>query len=318
MICTAVTTICGVWLAYGEPPNLIMKANLDPHLDNEFFLVYCAPSRACRLPRRCVAASTPASRPAHRHRGMDVLDANVADVRFLQADRHGEVLTPVELVEGHAGPVGDAAASSPGFAAGEPLGLALMRENVPEPPRTLLLGHFVSEELADGLDRHYVLDAAGQYDDAFQAELAVDEVVARWPDDAGAQLIGGAGDDSLRRAAHRSTGSTTEIPLFLASFAGFPPRFQPSALIPRMRALALREARPIRGILLPVPAVRLDYPADGAGFFDRMQAGSRRPRSARPQSTSRSCSSWDRRCLSAILDNNIVADFASRGLPAST
>ena len=28
MVCTAVTTICGVWLAYGEPPNLIMKANL--------------------------------------------------------------------------------------------------------------------------------------------------------------------------------------------------------------------------------------------------------------------------------------------------
>ena len=30
MVCTAVTTICGVWLAYGEPPNLIMKANLYP------------------------------------------------------------------------------------------------------------------------------------------------------------------------------------------------------------------------------------------------------------------------------------------------
>src|SRR5262249_12528938 len=33
MVCTAVTTICGVWLAYGEPPNLIMKSNLAPHLD---------------------------------------------------------------------------------------------------------------------------------------------------------------------------------------------------------------------------------------------------------------------------------------------
>jgi Na+/H+ antiporter NhaD/arsenite permease-like protein len=44
MVCTAVTTICGVWLAYGEPPNLIMKANLDPHLGSLFFLVYCAPA----------------------------------------------------------------------------------------------------------------------------------------------------------------------------------------------------------------------------------------------------------------------------------
>ena len=39
MVCTAVTTICGVWLAYGEPPNLIMKANLHPHLGNAFFLL---------------------------------------------------------------------------------------------------------------------------------------------------------------------------------------------------------------------------------------------------------------------------------------
>src|SRR4029077_3778490 len=34
MVCTVVTTVCGMWLAYGEPPNLIMKANLYPHLGN--------------------------------------------------------------------------------------------------------------------------------------------------------------------------------------------------------------------------------------------------------------------------------------------
>lgn len=44
MVCTRVTTICGIWLAYGEPPNLIMKANLYPHIDNAFFLRYCAPA----------------------------------------------------------------------------------------------------------------------------------------------------------------------------------------------------------------------------------------------------------------------------------
>src|SRR5204863_5390530 len=38
IVCTAVTTICGVWTAYGEPPNLIMKANLYPLLTNAFFL----------------------------------------------------------------------------------------------------------------------------------------------------------------------------------------------------------------------------------------------------------------------------------------
>ena len=44
MVCTTVTTVCGIWLAYGEPPNLIMKANLYPHIDNAFFLRYCAPA----------------------------------------------------------------------------------------------------------------------------------------------------------------------------------------------------------------------------------------------------------------------------------
>ena len=50
MVCTTVTTICGIWLAYGEPPNLIMKANLYPRLGNAFFLIYCAPiAIACYL-----------------------------------------------------------------------------------------------------------------------------------------------------------------------------------------------------------------------------------------------------------------------------
>src|SRR5207245_1466670 len=43
VVCTAITTICGVWTAYGEPPNLIMKANLFPHLGNGFFLAYGVP-----------------------------------------------------------------------------------------------------------------------------------------------------------------------------------------------------------------------------------------------------------------------------------
>src|SRR5204863_489009 len=109
MLCTAVTTICGVFSAYGEPPNLIMKANLAPHLGNDFFLYYCGPVAV-------VSYFVVAWQLRRRLRGgridvdaMDVIDANVADVRFLQATRHGEVLTPVELIEGHAAALGDAA-----------------------------------------------------------------------------------------------------------------------------------------------------------------------------------------------------------------
>ena len=102
MVCTTVTTICGIWLAYGEPPNLIMKANLYPRLGNAFFLIYCAPVAIAsylvvarhirkRLRGRQVNLDT-----------MDVIDANAEDVRFLQATRHSEVVTPVELIEDHA------------------------------------------------------------------------------------------------------------------------------------------------------------------------------------------------------------------------
>ena len=101
MVCTAVTTICGVWTAYGEPPNLIMKANLYPNLDNAFFLYYGVPV--------AVASFVAIAWQLRRRLGnlhvdldnLDVLDANAEDVRFLQASRHGEVMTPVELIEGH-------------------------------------------------------------------------------------------------------------------------------------------------------------------------------------------------------------------------
>src|SRR5207247_3812462 len=107
---------------------------------------------------------------------MDVIDANAEDGRFLQATRHGEVMTPVELVEGHAPDLdGRADGVIERLRHGESLGLALVHEDVEVGTRRLLLGHFVSDELADGLDRHYLYDAAGRYEAALGAELAVDE-----------------------------------------------------------------------------------------------------------------------------------------------
>jgi Na+/H+ antiporter NhaD/arsenite permease-like protein len=44
MMSTVVTTVCGMWMAYGEPPNLLMKANLSPVLDDAYFLRYCLPA----------------------------------------------------------------------------------------------------------------------------------------------------------------------------------------------------------------------------------------------------------------------------------
>ena len=66
MVCTTVTTVCGIWLAYGEPPNLIMKANLYPHIDNAFFLRYCAPGGRRLLSGDCLEFTQETARRAHR------------------------------------------------------------------------------------------------------------------------------------------------------------------------------------------------------------------------------------------------------------
>ena len=244
MVCTTVTTICGVWLAYGEPPNLIMKANLYPLLGNAFFLLYCAPIAVVSY---LVMARHLRKQLRGQHvdlAAMDVVDANAEDVRFLQAARHGEVLTPVELVEDNAAELG--ATTEPilhRLRSGDSLGIALVREHVPEVTRKKLLGHFVSEDLADSLDRHYVLDAAGDHEGALRAEKAIDDVLPTLSRvRRRAQIIGALALIPFvgLLIAH---GAVHSLPLFPASLAAFAVALFGIAQMPKMLSLALREAR---------------------------------------------------------------------------
>jgi hypothetical protein len=315
-ICTTVTTVCGVWLAYGEPPNLIMKANLHPYLGGTFFLRYCAP----------IAIATYLVVVRHLRKAlagqrinldmMDVLDANAEDVRFLQATRHGEVLTPVELVEGHARYLGNKAE---GVIArirnGTSLGTALVQEKVPLETRQELLGHYVSEELADSLDRHYVLDSEGDDEGAMLAEQWVDDTLAAAAQlRRRAQLIGALAliPFVIMLVVH---GMYHAVPLFLASLAGFAVAFVGIAGIPRMRALALREAwHEYAEYYFLFPLFLSITLLTQAGFFDRMEnliQEGLRTLGPYPVAWLQFMGST---FLSAILDNNVVADFASRAL----
>jgi hypothetical protein len=316
MVCTAVTTICGVWTAYGEPPNLIMKANLYPLLTNGFFLYYGAPVAiasyamvAWHLRKRLTGRQINLDE-------MDVLDANAEDVRFLQASRHGEVMTSIELVEGHAPMLGRfTQAVIARIQHGESLGLALVHEDVPVDVRRLLLGHFVSDELADGLDRHYLYEAAGRHEEAFRAELAVDEVLA--------SMAG------VRRRAQRIGALSlipfiallvvhavnNDVPLFLASFAGFIAALPAIGRLPKMRALALKEAKlEYAEYYFLFPLFLSITLLTSAGFFDVMQTLVANGIAALGQAHVAFLQFLGSTFLSAILDNNIVADFASRGL----
>jgi Na+/H+ antiporter NhaD/arsenite permease-like protein len=316
MVCTAITTICGVFTAYGEPPNLIMKSNLYPYLGNWFFLVYGTPVAVASYLVIAWHLRKRLDGPHVDLDALDVLDARAADVRFLQATRHGQVFTPVELIEGHADDLKEKAGGVlRRLQGGESLGLALVHEEVPEDTRRLLLGHYVSEELADGLDRHYEYDAAGLYEEAFRAELAVDEVLEAMADvRKRAQRIGALA--LLPFIAMLVVHTVYEqVPLFLASFAGFLAALPGIARLPRMRGLALEEAR------LEYAEYYFLFPLflgitllTNAGFFDLMQSAIAAGIATLGQGHVAFAQFLGSTFLSAILDNNIVADFASRGL----
>jgi hypothetical protein len=316
MVCTAVTTICGVWFAYGEPPNLIMKANLSPYLTNAFFLLYCAPIGVASY--LVVAWQLRGRLGGQRIKldEMDVVDANVEDVRFLQASRHGEVLIPVELVEDFSGELdGRADAIIARLRNGEPLGLALVHEDVEVGARRMLLGHYVTDELADGLDRHYLYLAAEDYESAFMAEQTVDEVLASMAKvRQRAQRIGALAlvPFIAMLIVH---GIWEEVPLFLSSFAGFAAALPAVWSIPKMRRLALRETK------LEYAEYYFLFPLfvsitllTSAGFFNAMQGLIHAGIETLGQAHVAFAQFLGATFLSAILDNNIVADFASRGL----
>jgi hypothetical protein len=294
-----------------------MKANLFPNLDNAFFLYYGVPvavasylAIAWQLRRRIGDLRVDMD-------NMDVLDANAEDVRFLQASRHGEVITPVELIEGHREDMGHEAAEHvmERLRMGESLGIALIRADVSEDQRKLLLGHFVTDELADGLDRHYIYAQEGLDEQAFMAELAVDEALAAIAHDRRrAQKIAGFAliPFFALLIAH---GVNNEIPLFLSSLAGFVAALPGIFRLRRMRGLALHEANlEFTEYYFLFPLFLSITLLTSAGFFDVMKTLVVRGIDVLGHSHVAFAQFLGSTVLSAILDNNIVADFASRGL----
>lgn len=326
IVCTAVTTVCGMWLAYGEPPNLIMKANLinpasgTPYLTDGFFLLYCLP--AAVLTYACVAWSLRQEIGGLRVdlAKLDVLDANAAAVRFLQALRHGEVLLPVEFAEAHAAELGaHAAAVMERTRSGEALGLALVHAGVAQPLRKLLLGRFLEESLADALDRHYVLESQNLSPGLDEGEVVIARALAKL---------------DKRRIVARRTGLRAalpfggllvahalnhQVPIFLASFAGFAVALAAIWSLPKMRSAALRAAWVEFSeylFLLPLFfSISLLTRSEFFGQFQQLiQSGSR----AMSPASMALAQFFGSSVLSALLDNNVVADFAARaiqGLP---
>jgi Na+/H+ antiporter NhaD/arsenite permease-like protein len=322
MLCTVVTTVCGMWLAYGEPPNLIMKANLHgpsgaSYLTDAFFLRYCLPGAiasylvvAWNLRRRFAGSRIELGR-------MDVLDAHAGSVRFLQAMRHGKVISPIELLEDHEDELGEALSEQvqERVQHGETLGAALVQAGIPEEMRRRLLGEFVSEDLAESLDNHYVCTVAGDQAGAHRCERDVTETLkAMAPQQSRAQRMGLVG---LVVFVILLVGHALDhrLPLFVASFAGFFVCLSGIFTIRKMRRLALHEAKEEYAeyyFLFPLfLSITL---LTKVGFFDQLQQLLRSGIEQAGYGHIAFLQLLICTLLSAVLDNNVVADFGSRAL----
>lgn len=316
IISTVITTVSGMWMAYGEPPNLIMKANLYPHLDNTFFLRYCLPAA---FGSYVIVAWNLRSRLGKRRidlQNQDILDAHNADVRFIQASRHGEVFTAVEFVENQQEELG--AHYIPVHArvlAGEPLGEALIREEVSSKSRRMLLGHFVHEDLAEALEKHYQHLVHHETLPRDKYELQIKEAIEgisqtrRHAQDVGAIAFIPFVGLLVYHGMHH------EFPLFAASFAGFIAAILGIYKIPKMRALALLEAKhEYKEYLFLFPLFLAITLLQKVGFFDELAHLLQKGIQLYGISHVAYIQYWAACILSAILDNNVVADFASKAL----
>jgi Na+/H+ antiporter NhaD/arsenite permease-like protein len=314
MVSTVVTTICGMWLAYGEPPNLIMKANLYPHLNDAFFLRYCLPGAVgsyfivmWNVRRKLSGKVIDTSK-------LDILDVHTADVRFLQASKHGEVLTPVEFIEAHRPELGENAEPVlKKLREGEPLGKALVSAGLPEAVRRGLMGRYAFEDLGDALDEHYVEEQKGTGNGDGRERIR--------------EIFHCASADRIRaqRIAALSFipfvgllvwhAVNHAVPLFVSSLAAFAVAFTSIVRIKPMRRLALREAaHEYSEYLFLLPLFLSITLLQKTGFFNQVSALIHHGVEALGVSHVAFLQFAGATFLSAVLDNNVVADFAGRAL----
>ncbi len=322
MVCTVVTTVCGMWLAYGEPPNLIMKANLttpsgESYLTNGFFLRYCLPAAVASYLVIAWNLRKRVGRARVDLHGMDVLDANAQSVRFLQAARHGEVPTPIEMLEKEEAALGEPVSErvQERIRHGETLGKAMVREMVPAPLRRRILGEFVSEDLAESLDRHYVHAVAGEEAEARRSEREVRETMRRLtPQRIHAQRMGIAG--LLVFVAFLVWHAWDHrVPLFAASLSGFAVSLVGILRIPRMVRFALHEARvEFAEYYFLFPLFFSIALLTHVGFFEQFQELLKMGIERAGHGHIAFAQFLGCTVLSALLDNNIVADFGSRAI----
>lgn len=321
LLCTVVTTVCGMWLAYGEPPNLIMKANLldnagNPILTDYYFLIYCLPLAIVSFIVIAIQIGGMFSGIHVNVDNLDVIEQHSAEFRFLQAQRHGEVFSEVEVIEDHRVQLVDAFEPIiDHLRQGQSAGEAMIRAGVPHALRCQILSVLTASELSAPLDDYFAALVGG---DAVRAESLEQTLAAQLKCLAAplirARALGMLGL-GLFVALLLMHAAWHTVPLFVAPFAGALVAFVGISSNAKILRLAARDAvHEYAEYLFLIPLFLSISLLVSADFFLQLQTTLRQTSQSSGGFTVALVQFLGSTGLSAILDNNVVADFTSRAL----
>ncbi|MEI7767644.1 MAG: hypothetical protein WCJ97_09445, partial [Phycisphaerae bacterium] len=198
---------------------------------------------------------------------------------------------------------------------GESLGLALVTAGVQPSVRRALLGEFTDVSLAAKLDRHYELVHAKQSPGVDEGEAAVQQAVAGLKAERKRSQVFGVLALVPFVGLLIAHGINHHVPLFLASMAGFGVALCGVWRLPRMRRLALKEARhEFAEYYFLIPLFLSITLLTQIGFFDQLQGVLKNGIKELGVLPMAWLQFFGITVLSGVLDNNVVADFASRAL----
>lgn len=318
MVSVVLTTVCGMWLAYGEPPNLIMKSNLG--LTDGFFLKYTMPMAvltfiivALFIRRWLRGVAIPLYE-------MDVLERNVADVRFLQATRSGELREADDMLEAYTQRLGEKAGQVNAlYHEGHHPISAMLQANVDQRTIRDFIHDYLGEEFVEPVSSYYRHRIKQGDPEQLEKAVAQEGVILHLLEDT--RLQRHAAQTWARLAVVPFVGllvwhaRSYDVPLFVSSAAGFAFAFLGILPHPKMRRLALRDAvHEYQEYLFLFPLFLSVTMLTAAGFFDQMRAAIEYGVEVLGHGHIAVIQFWGAGGLSAILDNNVVADFASRAI----
>lgn len=318
MVSVILTTVCGMWLAYGEPPNLIMKSNLD--LPDTFFLKYAMPMAVVAfvivakfISRWLKGAAIPLDE-------LDILERNIADVRFLQAKRKGEVQEIEDRFREYAGRLGKKRAEVETlYHEGHHPISAMIRAGVDQKTVYAFIEDFLGEEFVAPVISYYQHRKKRGIPEEREESLREAGVIERLLEDTRIQKNAAQRWGKLAFIPFLGLlfwhARNHDVPLFLSSIAAF--AFALLGILPhtKMRKLALREGiHEYKEYLFLFPLFLSITMLTAVGFFDQMKVAIEQGVEHLGHAHVAVLQFVGSGLLSAILDNNVVADFASRAI----